>query len=273
MVRRLSRLLALALASVFWASCESGQTSSAKVAQDRERGVTFSLSGDRLTVSIAPTARATRERLMARRLRLFCGRPEEFGPFGASARAKGRLSRSSREVTVRLSKDVSKDVGFCGAEGGSGEAFGFFPSEEEVLRRASRSRDQREHAALHLATVDGRPREAVKYRRALATIAAKCRDSYDEIAAFAEQMTERLEVEKRSPGGYNNLRTLHLLNASAPRSHRRPVGGCSGAFADSLIRERERRSKKERDGMGAEVSDPALPASPPVLADARQSLT
>lgn len=76
--------------------------------------------------------------MLGKRLNLFCGRPDEFGPFGASARATGRLSASAREITVRLNKDISRNVGFCGVEGGSAEAFGYFVSEEELLRQTER---------------------------------------------------------------------------------------------------------------------------------------
>lgn len=248
--------LLLALSAAAFASCqdrgpaEEADTPgpAAKVARDRERGVTFRLQGDRLTVSLSPTTpQSTRQELVGKRLRLFCGRPDEYGPFGASARTTGRLAEPSGEVTVRLRRDISGDVGFCGVEGGSTEAFGFFPSEDEVRKQATAAFEQRQRAALRMARIDGRPEEEVKYRRVLGTIAPKCLESYVEIAVFTEQMTRRLEVEKRSPGGYNNLRTLQALNDSILPEHARRVEDCTDDFARSLRGELERRLKKERD--------------------------
>jgi len=245
----------LVLSVALFASCrdrgpsEEAETPgpAAKVARDADRGVTFRLQGDRLTVSLSPAApRSTRQRLVGKRLRLFCGRPSEYGVVGELAGSTNRLPESSREVTVRLERDISEDIGFCGAEGVDGEAFGFFPSEDEVRNRATAAFEQRHRGARRLALVDGRPEEDLKYRRVLATIAFKCLDSNEEIVAFAEQMTRRLEVEKGSPGRYDNLRTLHALNDSVPLEHARRVEDCTDDFARSLRGQLERRLKKER---------------------------
>ena len=66
----------------------------------------------------------------------FCGTKEEFGPFGASARALGkRFPKGQRELAVTLSKDVEEDVAFCGIEAkdGAAEAFAFFVPLAEIL--------------------------------------------------------------------------------------------------------------------------------------------
>lgn len=79
------------------------------------------------------------DELLDKPLELFCGGPEEFGIFGASARAQGRIPASSRATTVRLGKDVSGNLGFCGVEGETGEeAFGYFVPEQELLRETER---------------------------------------------------------------------------------------------------------------------------------------
>lgn len=246
----------LALSAALFASCQDRGPSeeaetpgpAAKVARDRDRGVTFRLQGDRLTFSVSAAApRSTRRRLVGKRLRLFCGRPSEYGVVGEFAGRTNRLPESSREVTVRLERDISEDIGFCGAEGVDGEAFGYFPSEDEVRNRATAAFEQRHRGARRLARIDGRPEENLKYRRVLATIAFKCLESNEEIATFAEQMTRRLETEKGSPGRYDNLRTLHGLDESVPLEHARRVEDCTDDFARSLQGHLERRVKKERN--------------------------
>jgi len=257
MQRSLLPSLLTALSAAVFASCQDRGPSDAdgtagppaKVARDRDRGVTFRLQGDRLTVSVSRTApQSTRQKLVGKRLRLFCGRPHEYGLPAASARSPVRLPESPREVTVRLGTDISEDIGFfCGAEGVDGEAFGFFPSENEVVKRATAAFEQRRRGGLRLARIDGRPEEAFRYRQLLAAITFRCLDSNEEIAVFAQQMTRRLEVEKISPGGYDNLQALHALNSGILPERSRRVEDCSDDFARSLQRELEARLKKKRD--------------------------
>ena len=114
--------------------------SGTKTVQDPARKVSFRLRGRRLTVSVAPASpRATKADLLGRRSDFFCGRADEYGPFGASARARARIPAAAMEATVTLDRDIWPNVGFCGVESDAGaEAFGFFLPEEELLRRTER---------------------------------------------------------------------------------------------------------------------------------------
>lgn len=112
-----------------------------RIARDRDTGVAFRLQGRRLTVSVPPEAR---DDLLDKPLEFFCGRPEEYGTFAVSARAKGRVPASTRKTTVRLTEDVSRDLGFCGVEGEAGESFGFFRPPDELTGATQRRLEELE---------------------------------------------------------------------------------------------------------------------------------
>jgi hypothetical protein len=105
-------------------------------AEDRAAGVRFELSGSTLRVMVlAEASNATRE-IFAGPADFFCGTREEFGPFGASATAsREHVQLIDDAVEVVLSKNIQKDVAFCGVESRSrngAEAFGFFVPIEEL---------------------------------------------------------------------------------------------------------------------------------------------
>lgn len=113
---------------------------SVRLARDKTANVTFRLKGDTLRVVIEPRPGPSIHEFDGQRLRMFCGRPHEYQPFGASATATVHVPRSTRDVMVRLSRDLKRDVGFCGVEGDDwGEAFGYFLPLRELLRRTGES--------------------------------------------------------------------------------------------------------------------------------------
>jgi hypothetical protein len=113
---------------------EDDAPSDVRVAADAEVGVRFELSGKRLRVVVGEESAETRQ-LLTGRVDIFCGTREEYGPFGASARALGRSFDGASEITVELSRNIAHEVAFCGVEAqdGSAEAFGFFIPVEELV--------------------------------------------------------------------------------------------------------------------------------------------
>ena len=98
--------------------------------------VRFTLRERTLAVSIgARTPRKIRRELRAQPLALFCGRAEEFGPYGASALARARFPQRKNVLRVQLSSNIAGSAAFCGIEGertGDISFVGFFGPERSA---------------------------------------------------------------------------------------------------------------------------------------------
>jgi hypothetical protein len=118
------------------AGSSSGAEAGAIRAEDPATGIGFELSGRSLSVEVMPDAPRETEALFARPVNVVCGTKEEFGPYGASAQALNVTPTFvNGRMTVLLSKDISRNVAFCGIESvsGSSESYAFFIPVEELV--------------------------------------------------------------------------------------------------------------------------------------------
>lgn len=107
-------------------------------AEDRRADILFQLQGRELTLTVGNNAPASTLRLVrSKNVHIFCGRKDQYAMFGPLADVTASLPAGSRRARVRLSRDISREVGFCGIEGPS-EAHGFFIPEAELVRATLR---------------------------------------------------------------------------------------------------------------------------------------
>lgn len=104
---------------------------------ESDNGVRFELAGSRLTVTVPPDASPIAQRLLrARALDFFCGKRGQDVPFAPVPNARARFPRERREVMVSLvgtDDRFFREAAFCGVEGSSVEAFGYFFPDEEII--------------------------------------------------------------------------------------------------------------------------------------------